>query len=299
MAEAFAAPLEPFLNQMIQQAALEAEGYALRQMDHMVAETIRGAARATSQQLVQLADAIERGVSPSDRLALHRSLGRNGQRSVLASFDATRGRSTTNAALNRSSGAKYRRYAGGRLRAALADSAFWQATEDGLLFINVELLNRRARQWARLNFGAGERGKGSRPSVGVYLGAMQIAALGLEEGPRPAYRMPTGYFTDNSGVPVAGRTPGAAFFLYKNGPYRRGTVGGGVSYQNSEGKVERLPLIQARMVGFEGRQFLDAGVSRIAREIGPGYQELYRRFFAQAETTVRPYSVTASVRTVR
>lgn len=296
----FVGDLTPYANQLIQRATEDAAGFAARVSEDMIIEAVRAVHRATSQQLVQLADALERGPAPEDRAELHRRLAQRGQDAVLRSFDQTRGRSTTNAALNRASaGSKYRRYAGGRLRAALASSAFWSADADGFDFINVGLLNDRAAQWARVNFGAGPEGGGSLPPRSVRLGAMVIASLGLEEDARPSFRMPTGYFTDSSGQPVSTRTAGAAFFPAMTGPLRRGTEGGGRTYKDGEGNVQRIPMVRARMVGVRGRGFLDAGVTAIANDLGPGYQELYRKLFAQAETNVRPYRLVSRVSTTR
>lgn len=295
MAQAFVDDLTPYINDAIQRATLEGQGFALRMSNAIVAETIQAAKRATSQQLVQLADALERGVDPRALLQMYESLGQRAQAAVLASFDATKGRSTSNPALNRASrSVKYQRYAGGRLRAALASSEFWSATSAGLDFINVGLLNERAAQWARVNFGAGAIGRGSRPNRSVYLGAMLIASLGLEEEARPAFVLPTGYFTDSSGKPVRERTSGAAFFVYKTGPYRRGTEGGGATYRDGD-QVRRLPIVRQQTVGVAGRQFLDAGVTSISRNLGPALQNLYRGYFQQAETSVRPYRLVARV----
>lgn len=294
----FANELVPFVNDAIQRATVEAMGYAARQTDAAIAQAVHAVSRATSGQLTEMARVFDQGIAPAERARLHAALGRAGQQSVLSSFDRTK-KAKVPGELNRSSASsKYRRYAGGRLRSALADPSFWSADADGLQFINVALLNQRAAQWARLNFGAGGAGSGSKPSVNVTLGTLVIATLGLEEPARPGFRMPVGYWTDAGGTPTGGR--GVAFFPYMNGPHRRGSVGGGRFYIDGEGNRARIPMRASKATaGIESRNFLDAGVQRIAREMGPGYQNLYKQLAKNAQVSVRPYRLRMSVRPVR
>lgn len=280
-------------NQLVATAYRQGHQFAVSAVDDMIAQAVADAKRVTSRQMLDLARAIERGIPASDRAALHQQLGEAGQDAVLRSYRATAGRSQPGYRVSRDT--KWRRYAGGALERALKDPAFFHADASGLDFINMGLLDERARQWARLNFGAGPQGRGSRSAQPVRLGTLVIATLGLGAPARPAFMMPAGYFLGPGGAPVdpgAGKVPGAAFYPFQTGPFRRGTPGGG----RSDGSSGRIPIVSRRIVGFEGRQFLDAGVDRVAREMGPAYQNLYTALFKRGDVTVRPYRLRTNVR---
>lgn len=279
----FAEDLVAYADELIQLAAQRGQGFAMAMADQLIAEAVAEARRVTSKQLLELARVIERGIPAADRARLHQQLGEAGQDSVLRSYRATKGRSRPGYRASRDT--KWRRYAGGRLEAALKDPSFFKADSTGLEFINVGMLDQRAAQWARLNFGAGAEGRGSRSAQPVRIGTLVVATLGLESTARPAFMMPAGYFVGADGAPVSpseGRVPGAAFYPYRTGPYR------GRSYETSGGTQQRLPIISRRLVGFEGRQFLDAGIDRIAREMGPAYLNLYETLFERGDAAIRP-----------
>lgn len=277
----FADPLTAYTNDAIQAAVVAAEGAAVAAGGSMIAEAVRAATRVTSQQMLELARVFEQGIDPGRRQDALQQLGEMGQDSVLRSYRATKGRSVSG--YRSGSGNKYQRYAGGRMERALADPAFFTATPDTLDFINIALLDKRAAQWARLNFGAGTEGRGSSTTEPIRFGTLVIAALSLQEDPRPAMILPTGYFTDASGNPVGGRATPGAFYPIGTGPHR------GRSHSDREGNRVRTPMVSRRTVGFEGRQFLDAGVSRIAREFSDVYQNLYKDLYRQGDVAIRPY----------
>lgn len=282
----FAEDLVAYADDLIQLAAQRGQGFAMAMADQLIATAVAEAKRVTSKQLLELARVIEAGIPAADRARLHEQLGEAGQDAVLASYRGTKGRSRPGYRASRDT--KWRRYAGGRLEAALKDPAFYKADATGLEFINIGMLDQRAAQWARLNFGAGPEGRGSRSPQPVRIGTLVVATLGLESTARPAFMMPAGYFVGPEGSPISpgeGKVPGAAFYPYRTGPFRGRFHGDGSDRQ-------RLPIISRRLVGFEGRQFLDAGIDRIAREMGPAYLNLYADLFERGEVAIRPVRLT-------
>ena len=283
----FANPLEPFVNQALQAIAAEEQQFVNLAVATMVTEAVQAATRITSKQVAELAAAIERGAAPGERQIIHDRIAKQAQLSTLRSYDQTARRTNQQPGYRSGPNTKWRRYSGGRLRAALADPSFVSASPDGIEFGNIALLNKRAAQWARLNFGAGQRGSGSKPSTAVTINGLVVAALGLEEPARPGFMIPVGYFVNEEGTPIrpnASRT-GVAFYPAGTGDRRYR----GRTYEAADGKRRPIPMTARRTTrGIRARNFLDAGVARIAREIGPAYENLYRDLVERGEASVRP-----------
>lgn len=253
----------------------------------------------TARQVIAAAEVFERGVAPAERQRMNQALGDMGQRSVLASYDASVTRHKralgNDYPYRRGAHQPNRRYAGGRLRGALASESFFTATPDDLLFINETKLNDAAVQWARLNAGAGGRAGGSRGPTAVRWSNVVVGVLGVDIAPRPGFLLPRGYFfsrTEGSVVSASeGRTGMDEFYPMGIGPFAGRTrverkVKGGDS--KGPGLARRRPS-----KGIRGRHFLDAGVDRIAEEYPRAVEQLYRNLWDQG--VVGPLSSTVQV----
>lgn len=290
------------------QPLVDAGNHLLSGVMEGVAAAIREAEREASKTARELARAIEDGMlTPAERQRIHQSVGEAAQQAVLASY-----RQSFRGGVQRSkpgyrahSDSKWQRYAGGRLYAALADPGFFEATPEGLFFINTTLLNSRAKQWARLNFGAGTRGSGSLPPQQVSFGGLVIGAFGLNEGARPGFEIPTGYFLGEAGS--------AEFYLAGTGPRARKNelkVTGrrakryenvtsdspGSAYRANVGHHRESAPSGARWVkrkktgGIRSRNFLDRGVTRIAdpqRGVFAQYERALDESIKRGETAIR------------
>ena len=278
----------PFVNLQIQMG-----GAAAQNLTQAWAEAISAATNVGSKQVMEIGRVLEQGLRPDDLRRIHQEVGEAAQRAVVRSFDAKRNGQTRGA-----SGYRPRdRYSGGKLRGALNDPEFFMATSDGLSFINVGLLNDRAVQWARLNFGAGPRGRGSRRSFDVVMSNMVVASFGLNEPARPGFFIPKGYFW-RDGAPVRPQSPasspGAAFYLAGTGPRRgRNSVRGA----DAEGATFNAMVDRQYTRGIEARNFLDAGIGVMARRLPREYLGLINNMFSTGESNVRPAPVRITVRT--
>lgn len=278
-----------------------AQAYQIELADAFV-QAVAAAAGETGKVIRDVARVIESGVGAEQMRTAHQTIAQKGQDSVLRSYDQTvTGRNKRRLGpyrdvIDPARDPRNIRYADGKLRAALGDRAFWEADARGIRFINVTLLNRKARQWARLSAGAGGRGSGSRQRFEVKWGGLVVAALGLNMRPSPAFMIPKGYWIDpQSGQPVGPGTPGSSrFFPLGEGP--RAGARSALMATDQEGKRHRVPLQRRRITrGIQARNFLDAGVRRIARELGPTYTRVHKEWFDTKVAHVRPASQTIKV----
>ena len=163
------------------------------------------------------------------------------------------------------------RFGGGALRRALESDRFIAADADHIAFGNVTLLNRKAKQWARLNFGAGQHGAENQ----------RKSALGTV---RPAFMIPEGAFwygkygkrvgkAGNRKLRVGGGVRSRSFYESVYEPnFQSSRRGKDVFYPG------RTPLRMFLTRGIAGRYFLDAGAGAMAAELQRGYKEAREDF---------------------
>lgn len=158
----------------------------------------------------------------------------------------------------------------GRLAPALRRS--WDADADSIRIIDTRQLAKEAKHYRRLNFGAGGGGQeGDLSPPDAY--SLRVTGtrafnmiIGLAPDPRPAFRLPRGVWISGGGERV---------------PASQSSVGADRFFPASElpnGVTGRLPKGRGTR-GIAARNFLDAGVRRIARETLPAYEGLYRDVF--------------------
>lgn len=264
-----------------------------------LADAVDGANSATAKTLQEIGRAIQQGVAPEEFRRAHQTIGEAAQRAVLNSYaQVVTARKTVPSYRLESAGANTR-YAGGKLKAALGNGRFFVATEHGIEFINIQLLDGAARHWARLNAGAGSVGGGSRRTFDVQWSNLVVASLGLEMNPSAPFTVPKGYWWNpSSGQPVAPGANGTSqFFPLGSGPRSRARASLSAS---SEGRRSSVPLQRQRVTrGIVARNFLDAGVARIATDLGPAYGRLYQDLYTKGLVARRPARSTFHVVTHR
>lgn len=172
---------------------------------------------------------------------------------------------------------QWKRYSGGKLAAALRSPEMYLASTTGIAYINVRHLDKAARQWKRLNFGAGPAGaKGKRPQakpitvLGQNAGSLSLARIPV----RPGFMLPAGWWMAGDPDSEGG------FFSDRKVKASRASRGRDVLYPSGYAKyqvrdkkalAEKFPQFQkypSRGIAAQG--WLDAGVGRIA-ELGPAF----------------------------
>lgn len=119
-----------------------------------------------------------------------------------------------------------------------------------------------AKQWARLNFGAGAAGHPSHERFPLDFAGVNLSSIGTSAGPRPAFDMPGGIWFDSDGKAVSGASS---------------RVGQDAFWPGKTGKQYRLPT-----KGIEAHNFLLAGMYVIATELPYEYSQLINSWSIQA-----------------
>jgi hypothetical protein len=212
----------------------------------------------TAGRIVAFGQLLEQKVATvqTKLLDVHSEIARDAQEATVEAYQTAR------ASLGRNSPA-YRpasRYAGGRLEAALSASGFAVATGEGIMFGDVDLLDAAARQWARLNYGAGgdADGGGSR-QFRVGLSNLETAAMGIDRPVRPPFMMPEGFWRTSNQSSEAKASGGDEFYPT------------GITADFTATK------------GIRAEHWMDAGVKVIAAEVGPAYLNVYKQCWREAK----------------
>lgn len=194
------------------------------------------------------------------RQAMWERIGTAAQRSLVASYAGRRYRRPIGS---------YRvgdRYSGGALARALSNPDMVKATAFGLYFINVDRLDREARHWRRLNFGAGAGGAEGIEAPGQFPVTGMGLMIGLEPDPRPSFTMPRGLWLSRGGVrqpPSTDRVGQDAFYLASGSGYEQS---GGFGIRADAGRITR---------GIASRNFLDPPVRLIGARLRPELEGLW------------------------
>lgn len=201
------------------------------------------------------------------------------------------------------------RFPGGIGR-AVRNPRFGRADETGIYFADEEILNREAIHWRRLNFGTQGRATKARKFRLRFEGSPG-ESFGFEDGPRPAFSLPEGYFLHNQGQFVkpdpsfkgAGTNnpfvPLANVLGSVKRPARPGAGGGGTYGRGSSVNAEQRKKYESAMrqwrrtkekrkkatgggiggrktVGIKSRHFLDAGLAALEREFPRQYEDFLK-----------------------
>ena len=232
------------------------------------------AGEALTRQVELFGRALADGLDPDAFLRAHEGIGAAAQRSVLSSYGQRVTRKQGPSGYRAGATDNHsRRFAGGALRRALGSKDFYRATADGLQFVNIRTLDKEAAHWYRLNFGAGAAGLGSTARFQVRWHGLVVASLGFDAEPSAPFAMPRGVWVSPTGERVrAGANPAGTDEFYPQGERPPGIRGAPTS-----GTMTR---------GIEARNFLDAGLRRIADLLPRAYDDIYRDWFNQARRKV-------------
>lgn len=148
------------------------------------------------------------------------------------------------------------RYSGGALRRALSKPSMVNSSANRVQFIDVGLLDREAKHWYRLNYGAGSAPGRAQPVYDWQLGGQSLGQLTLRDPPSGPFSIPHGIWSTGEG----GLPPG----FYPRGPSNIPTKGIGARRfldAGFEKFSERFPIVYGDLL----QQFVDDGF----RKVGP------------------------------
>jgi hypothetical protein len=205
----------------------------------------------------------------------------------------------------------------GALEKALGSPQFYTVRWDGVLFGNAAFLYANAKQWYRLNFGAG--GAGRSTTGGTVAGgfgegrSFPVKILGREGArislngnkPRGDFKIPPGMWMSGETLSAAagrdrmgGASPTGKGDHFVVNPYWRkssdltadlasGALGRGEKIvTHSIGDAKNIPGNNGRITkGIAAQRFIDAGVQVLARELGRGWTLLWREWLTEAAAT--------------
>lgn len=143
------------------------------------------------------------------------------------------------------------RYSGGVLKRALQDPKMVAHSADFIALPNEEILDREAKHWYRLNFGAGTQEQ-ARTHVLRLWG--QSSQFYVNRPPAPAFQMPIGRWGD---------------LTYNGQP------GGYGFYPRGQSKVPKLSTIR-------GRFYIEGAVDGMVRTIPQEYNALIKRVIKES-----------------
>lgn len=230
------------------------------------------ATRIHSKQLAALADLLAQGMESPLFEEANTTVAKEAQNAILAAYDNRRKSAVSGIVYRtRTRDPRNQRDAGGKLRRAIRNPFFFHATKRQIQIVNVDLMDKEARQWHRLNFGASPRGRGSAGHFGIRWSGLLAASLGFDDGPSAPFQIPPGYFVD----------PGS----FATQP--AGARGSGIFYPTS-GKnpnIKFRPRTIGEMSptrGIAAANFLDAGLQSMAESLPREYQAVYTRVYNDA-----------------
>lgn len=139
----------------------------------------------------------------------------------------------------------------GTLRAAVTDERNFQATRDGIAYIDEAFLNEAAAHWRRMNFGSEENAESQPPGryPVTFNGTVQFA-LGLQQQRGAPVLMPKGYFVEGEFYPTGSQ------------------------------------MIRTTR-GITGSNFFDAGIEALARQLPVEYAAVYKDWYDLAASQAR------------
>lgn len=231
-------------------------------------------------------EAALKSLSDADMTAIHQGIAEKAQRSVLGAYSRRQPSRDLPAYRAGASNTHKLRYANGALLRAIGAHDFFRVDRQRIEFINKNRLDAEAKHWRRLNFGT-RGGTMLRPPAEFRInwgktsggGELIAAAFGLDPDVRPAFRIPPGVWLQ----------PGIFFPM---GEFPQGQRGNIISFQSTKAGGEarraraeagpkrgRKTRVGEWTRGIASTNFLDAGVERIAREVGPAYFRLYDEHF--------------------
>ena len=178
---------------------------------------------------------------------------------------------------------KNRRYAGGILRSVLASPNFVTADSSGISIGNTRELDARARQWRRLNYGAGSAAGGDAGIVAVRWSNQEFY-LAEPGAPRPAFRIPAGAWFGQEFYPVSELQARFRLVSHLLGQGKVSSSQAQSSFEQLRGGIRQEPRYTR---GIRGKHFMAAGLEVAAEALPRGYNDAMKVLFKSGDEAVR------------
>jgi hypothetical protein len=223
-------------------------------MTNQIASQVSGTAAAI---LADFARAMQTEASKYRRIRmgqLNQEVANIAQQAVIEKYQATRKGIPS---YRSEDTGNLRRYSNGAMLRALENPGFITATPTRIGFGNTEILDRSAKQWYRLNFGAAPKGSANTTPSPISMFGQTAAGADLREyRPSEPFRIPYGAFAKNArssstGGPIYTQAAGspAPFYVFsRNFNFR---------------PKFKYSFSKAVSSGIQGAGFLEAGVNAI------------------------------------
>lgn len=232
-----------------------------------VAESVLQFANSrTSKQLVAFLEAIAEGPGQAAAAEAHQKLANEMAKSVRASWAAQRGklRPAVYDPPRPRKGKKGGRDEGG-IEKIINAPYLAVGTPTGVEFGPIKLMDRDARHWARINYGAGDRGEGTHRAFSVRFSNLPALEYTIDEPARPGYGLPIGQFKG------------------PDGRWQPRSYGGRDGAFYPRGKSQVFPT-----KGNAGFHMLDAGIARFFDLFPAVYGDLFREVLPSSARRGRP-----------
>lgn len=159
------------------------------------------------------------------------------------------------------------RYAGGILKGFLGSEEFITSSAAGIDMGPIGRMNDVARQWQRLNYGAGNESGSPSTSVSATIGDLDVTVED-SHGPRPEFVLPAGAWIGKAFYPSSELPAGFRISVKKNTPTK----------------------------GIAAQHWTDAGSQVIVTQIGPALMKLLEKVWADATEKAHSASIGPVVR---
>lgn len=187
-------------------------------------------------------------------------------------------------------GKKWHRFANKQMNAALRSRAFKDSDKDGIYFAKLSYLDRKAKQWYRLNFGASPRPQQHPPVVPMkFFGRVISKKIDLGDyPPSESFLIPAGAVFSSDFLAKSGKVRGVPLGVH--GTSAMYVLGhGGASLKRVTKRDPKPSVFGPGKVasGIKGARFLEAGANYINENYGREVSEVAKKWFAEAKRKMR------------
>lgn len=286
-------------------------------LTEVLRQVSKGTMNGASNELLVFAEAWkERWTRRPGLIKRHQQLANQARTNMLVSYAKSHENKDVYRKWDRSgeTSPKIRRYARGAMRDALENPGNFHATYDGISMINPTIMYSGAKQWYRLNFGAGGLGSSprhhgvSRQAFALEMFGQTVGTYSLESfAPRKAFIIPTGVFLTRSEGALSGNAMFAPMSYYesrsegdKDSPtksqLRKRAKGYNISIRKARAAQRGIPAreelsINLRYVhrkmtrGIRPSGFIDVALRTVIHGSGPMWSNIFREWVEEASRT--------------